>query len=379
MFARYDMGAAARDELASCPGYGETFEVVARTVPGFKDLAVAAKVLSSARAAGSSWPWGCPARRPSTSSARTRPSTGIMSAQLMTSTPILEVFVHEDETDDPAELARLFENRSRAHARNAYWMLFAPEELRAARGPGRAPGLRRRRTPERGPARVSVGFATPQGGHMPDAVIVATGRTPIGRAFKGSLVDMRPDDLTALVVRTVLEKVPELDPHSVEDLLVGCGQPAGESGFNVARVAAVLAGLDDVPGVTVNRYCSSSLQTIRMAAHAIRAGEGDVFVAAGVETRVALRLRRLRRTARGQPALRRGDGAHGAPRRAGRRRLDPARRACPTSTSRWARPPRTSRSGRRSRAPRWTSSRCAARSSPSRRRPTVSSSARSSR
>ena len=119
---------------------------------------------------------------------------------------------------------------------------------------------------------------------MPEAVIVATGRTPIGRAFKGSLVDMRPDDLTALVVRTVLDKVPQLDPHSVEDLIVGCGQPAGESGFNVARVAALLAGLDDVPGVTVNRYCSSSLQTIRMAAHAIRAGEGDVFVAAGVET-----------------------------------------------------------------------------------------------
>jgi acetyl-CoA C-acetyltransferase len=119
---------------------------------------------------------------------------------------------------------------------------------------------------------------------MPEAVIVATGRTPIGRAFKGSLVDLRPDDLTALVVRAVLDKVPELDPHMVEDLLVGCGQPAGESGFNVARVAAVLAGLDDVPGVTVNRYCSSSLQTIRMAAHTIRAGEGDVFVAAGVET-----------------------------------------------------------------------------------------------
>ena len=119
---------------------------------------------------------------------------------------------------------------------------------------------------------------------MPEAVIVATARTPIGRAFKGSLVDLRPDDLTALVVRALLEKVPQLDPHSVEDLLVGCGQPAGEAGFNVARVAAVLAGLDDVPGVTVNRYCSSSLQTIRMAAHAIRAGEGDVFVAAGVET-----------------------------------------------------------------------------------------------
>src|SRR5580693_8725044 len=119
---------------------------------------------------------------------------------------------------------------------------------------------------------------------MPEAVIVATGRTPIGRAFKGSLVDMRPDDLTALVIRTVLAKLPELDPQSVEDVIVGCGQPAGESGFNVARVAALLAGLPDVPGVTVNRYCSSSLQTIRMAAHAIRAGEGDVFVAAGVET-----------------------------------------------------------------------------------------------
>ncbi len=119
---------------------------------------------------------------------------------------------------------------------------------------------------------------------MPEAVIVATGRTPIGRAFKGSLVDMRPDDLTALVIRTVLAKLPELDPQSVEDVIVGCGQPAGESGFNIARVAALLAGLPDVPGVTVNRYCSSSLQTIRMAAHAIRAGEGDVFVAAGVET-----------------------------------------------------------------------------------------------
>jgi acetyl-CoA C-acetyltransferase len=119
---------------------------------------------------------------------------------------------------------------------------------------------------------------------MPEAVIVATARTPIGRAFKGSLVDQRPDDLAALIVRALLEKVPSLDRHSVEDLILGCGQPAGEAGFNIARVAAVLAGLDDVPGVTVNRYCSSSLQTIRMAAHAIRAGEGDVFIAAGVET-----------------------------------------------------------------------------------------------
>jgi acetyl-CoA C-acetyltransferase len=119
---------------------------------------------------------------------------------------------------------------------------------------------------------------------MPEAVIVATGRTPIGRAFKGSLVDVRPDDLAAHVVRAVLAKIPELDPHTVEDLIMGCGSPAGESGFNVGRVTAILAGLDNVPGVTVNRYCSSSLQTIRMAAHAIRSGEGDVFVAAGVET-----------------------------------------------------------------------------------------------
>jgi acetyl-CoA C-acetyltransferase len=119
---------------------------------------------------------------------------------------------------------------------------------------------------------------------MPEAVIVATGRTPIGRANKGSLVDCRPDDLTAHVVKAVLAKVPQLDPNSVEDLLLGNGQPGGEAGYNMARVAALLAGLDDVPGVTVNRYCSSSLQTIRMAAHAIKAGEGDVFIAAGVET-----------------------------------------------------------------------------------------------
>ena len=119
---------------------------------------------------------------------------------------------------------------------------------------------------------------------MPEAVIVATGRTPIGRANKGSLVECRPDDLSALVIKAVLEKVPQLDPQTVEDVILGCGQPAGEAGYNVARVAAILAGLPDVPGVTVNRYCSSSLQTIRMAAHAIKAGEGDVFVAAGVET-----------------------------------------------------------------------------------------------
>jgi acetyl-CoA C-acetyltransferase len=119
---------------------------------------------------------------------------------------------------------------------------------------------------------------------MPEAVIVATARTPIGRAMKGSLVDCRPDDLSALVIQTVLDKVPNLDRQQVEDVLWGCAQPSGESGWNVARVAAILAGLPDVPGTTVNRYCSSSLQTIRMAAHAIKAGEGDIFVSGGVET-----------------------------------------------------------------------------------------------
>ena len=119
---------------------------------------------------------------------------------------------------------------------------------------------------------------------MPEAVIVATARSPIGRASKGSLIDCRPDNLAADIVRAVLAKVPQLDPNSVQDLLLGCGEPAGESGNNMARVVALLAGMPEVPGVTVNRYCSSSLQTIRMAFHAIKAGEGDIFIAAGVET-----------------------------------------------------------------------------------------------
>ncbi|MFP5487084.1 MAG: beta-ketoacyl synthase N-terminal-like domain-containing protein, partial [Acidimicrobiia bacterium] len=118
---------------------------------------------------------------------------------------------------------------------------------------------------------------------MTEAVIVATARSPIGRAGKGSLVDIRPDDLSAQIVKALMAKVPQVTPDMVEDLMMGCGQPAGEQGFNVARVVAILSGLDDVPGVTVNRYCSSSLQTIRMAAHAIKAGEGDCFIAAGVE------------------------------------------------------------------------------------------------
>ena len=119
---------------------------------------------------------------------------------------------------------------------------------------------------------------------MREAVIVATARSPIGRATKGSLKELRPDDLTVQMVRAVLDKVPELDPAEIDDLVLGCGQPAGEGGFNMARVVAVLAGLDSVPGTTVNRYCSSSLQSTRMAFHAIKVGEGDVFVSAGVET-----------------------------------------------------------------------------------------------
>ena len=119
---------------------------------------------------------------------------------------------------------------------------------------------------------------------MTEAVIVATARSPIGRANKGSLIDLRPDDMTAQILRALMAKVPQVKASDVEDLMLGIGQPAGEGGFNIARVAAILAGLDDVPGVTVNRYCSSSLQTIRMAAHAIKAGEGDCFIAAGVET-----------------------------------------------------------------------------------------------
>ncbi|MGI9161322.1 MAG: acetyl-CoA C-acetyltransferase [Mycobacterium sp.] len=119
---------------------------------------------------------------------------------------------------------------------------------------------------------------------MPEAVIVSTARSPIGRAFKGSLASMRPDDLATQMVRAALDKVPALDPRDIDDLMMGCGQPAGESGFNIARVVAVELGYDFLPGVTVNRYCSSSLQTTRMAFHAIKAGEGDAFISAGVET-----------------------------------------------------------------------------------------------
>jgi acetyl-CoA C-acetyltransferase len=118
---------------------------------------------------------------------------------------------------------------------------------------------------------------------MPEAVIVATARSPIGRAGKGSLTSIRPDDLTAQIVAAALAKVPQLDPADIGDLMLGCGLPGGEQGFNMARVVAVLLGYDHLAGTTVNRYCSSSLQTTRMAFHAIKAGEGDVYISAGVE------------------------------------------------------------------------------------------------
>ncbi len=118
---------------------------------------------------------------------------------------------------------------------------------------------------------------------MPEAVVVATARSPIGRAFKGSMTGIRPDDLTVAMIQAALAKVPQLDPADLDDLMLGCGLPGGEQGYNMARVVAVMLGFDRLPGTTVTRYCSSSLQTTRMAFHAIKAGEGDAFISAGVE------------------------------------------------------------------------------------------------
>lgn len=119
---------------------------------------------------------------------------------------------------------------------------------------------------------------------MTEAVIVSTARSPIGRAFKGSLKDMRADNLTVQMLQAALAKVPELDPNDIDDLMLGCGLPGGEQGSNLGRVVAVMAGYDNVPGTTITRYCSSSLQTTRMAFHAIKAGEGNTYISAGVET-----------------------------------------------------------------------------------------------
>ena len=118
---------------------------------------------------------------------------------------------------------------------------------------------------------------------MPEAVIVSAVRSPIGRAYKGSLVDLRADELVTQMVRACLDRIPELDPLAIDDLILGCGMPGGEQGFNMARVVAVRLGYDELPGTTITRYCSSSLQTTRMALHAIKAGEGEVFISAGVE------------------------------------------------------------------------------------------------
>ena len=118
---------------------------------------------------------------------------------------------------------------------------------------------------------------------MAEAVIVAAGRSPIGRAGKGSLADFRPDNLGAFILTQVLSRVPQLDPAQIEDVICGCGLPGGESGFNLGRAISLLAGVNS-PGTTITRYCSSSLQTTRMAFHAIRAGEGDIFASVGVET-----------------------------------------------------------------------------------------------
>src|SRR6516162_557459 len=119
---------------------------------------------------------------------------------------------------------------------------------------------------------------------MPEAVIVATARSPIGRAFKGSLTTIRPDDAVQQMVAAALAKVPQLNPAQIGDLILGCGLPGGEQGYNMARVVAVMLGYDTLPGTTITRYCSSSLQSTRMAFHAIKAGEGDIYISAGVET-----------------------------------------------------------------------------------------------
>ena len=167
---------------------------------------------------------------------------------------------------------------------------------------------------------------------MPEAVIVSAARSPIGRAFKGSLKDVRPDDLTAEIVKAALAKVPELDPTQIDDLMLGCGLPGGEQGHNLGRVVAVQMGMDHLPGCTITRYCSSSLQTTRMAMHAIKAGEGDVFISAGVETV----SRRVNGTSDGMPGTHNplfaeAEARTAAPRRERRRGLARPARGRPSA------------------------------------------------
>src|SRR5437764_785574 len=185
---------------------------------------------------------------------------------------------------------------------------------------------------------------------MSEAVIVATARTPIGRAFKGSLVDYRADDMAGFIVRSLLEKVPAVDPASVEDVIIGSANHAGEQGMNEARNIAALAGLPDaVPGTSVNRFCASSLQCIRMAFHAIKAGEGDTFVAGGVES--------VSRTS--GKGFSREDAN---PRFADESRPDFVNQC----TSLWASPPRTWPTSTACLASGWTSSPSSRRTAPSR-------------
>src|ERR1700686_2559644 len=143
---------------------------------------------------------------------------------------------------------------------------------------------------------------------MPEAVIVDAVRTPIGRAAKGSLKSVRADELAAIPLRALIERNPQLDQRSIADVMMGCGYGEGESGYNIGRIASLLAGIDyHVPGCTVNRFCASSLQTTRMAFHAIKAGEGDTYIAAGVEA--------VSRVGRGTPVEfnHKVDGSEGAP------------------------------------------------------------------
>ena len=216
---------------------------------------------------------------------------------------------------------------------------------------------------------------------MPEAVIVATARTPIGRAFKGSLVNERADDMAAFIVDAALNKLPELDRTTVDDLMLGCGLPGGEQGFNMGRVVAVLAGMRQVPGCTITRYCSSSLQTMRMAAHAIKAGEGDVFIAAGVEavSRFMVGGSSDHTPNTQNPKFEPTRTSARSPGPRATRARGPRPRVSPTSTSTWVRPRRTSPRSRTCRARRWTSTRCSRSSAAARRSSAGSSSGRSRR